>query len=256
MTYSAWRQYSVMLPFRLVRADLPITDGLRHRRIRHHLRRLACAVLLAVCVYSLMQYISALSADTVPLLVARRDIRRGDILDESSLVQIQTPRNDALRDALTSESEGTHLTALIDIPKGQAIFRESLTASVEAGRGLTKIRIRLASLPGDLRIGEQVRLVTSGTCASQGETTPNEAAEETSSDDESAVFGTSEEPCSLSEEALVVSFPEEDEDSGLFSAVRDEEAVYASVEFALPPQDALAVISHQSSRPILAVTTH
>ncbi|MCI1636959.1 MAG: SAF domain-containing protein [Bifidobacterium crudilactis] len=245
-----------MLPFRLVRADLPITDGLRHRRIRHHLRRLACAVLLAVCVYSLMQYISALSADTVPLLVARRDIRRGDILDESSLVQIQAPRNDALRDALTSESEGTHLTALIDIPKGQAIFREALTASVEAGRGLTKIRIRLASLPGDLRIGEQVRLVTSGTCASQGETTPDEAAEETSPDDESAVFGTSEEPCSLSEEALVVRFPEEDEDSGLFSAVRDEEAVYASVEFALPPQDALAVISHQSSRPILAVTTH
>lgn len=255
------RQYSDMSPFQSHHVDLPVTDGLKHRRIRHHLRRLASATLVALCAYSLMQYLSTLSTDTVTLLVARHDIRRGDILDTSSLTQVQTPRSDALRGALTpesltSESQGSHLTALIDIAKGQAIYRDALTSGIEAGHGLTKIRVRLASLPNDLQIGETVKLVTSGSCAPEDEPSTEDGTEQDAVGNDGAADGTSEEPCALSDEALVLSIPEDDEDSGLFSQVRDEEAVYNAVEFALPPRDALAVISRQSSQPILAVTTH
>lgn len=192
-------------------------------------------MLAGLSVFSLSHYLSAIITDTTPLVVAKRDIQRGDTLEKSSLLLIQAPRSDAFRHAFTTASELEGMIARTDIAQGQAIYSSALSSTLETGTGLTKLRVKLASVPNDLYPGDKVKLVTSGSCTAQ------EQPEQ-------------ELLCTLSEEAQVLSISNDDEDSGLFSTVTGDDQQNASVEFALAPQEALAVISHQQEGPIIAVT--
>ncbi|MCI1635252.1 SAF domain-containing protein [Bifidobacterium sp.] len=223
-----------MMNFQLRHNDLPLTDSLKHRRIRYQARRLACAMLASLSLFTLMQYLSSIASDTSPLVVASSDIQQGDALKQSSLQLIQAPQSDVFRQAFTTVGEVENLIARTEISRGQAIYRNAVTTSVETPNGLTKLRVNLASIPSDLHPGDHVTLVTSGSC------TESDHGEEASL-------------CTLSEDAQVLNISKDEEDSGLFSSVSTDNPSYNAVEFVLSPQEALAIIARQQEGPILAV---
>lgn len=223
-----------MMNFQLHHNDLPLTDSLKHRRIRYQARRLACAMLASLSLFTLMQYLSSITSDTSPLVVASSDIQQGDALKRSSLQLIQAPQSDVFRQAFTTVGEVENLIARTEISRGQAIYRNAVTTSVETHNGLTKLRVNLASIPSDLHPGDHVTLVTSGSC--------------TESD-----HGEEANLCTLSEDAQVLNISKDEEDSGLFSSVSTDNSSYNAVEFVLSPQEALAIIARQQEGPILAV---
>lgn len=208
-------------------------------------------MLVAVCVFTMMRFIGSLATDTTRIVVAARGIERGESLDAPSMRVVEVPRSDVFRQAFTTPAQALKRVSRTAIAKGQPIYRNSVALLVEPSAGLTDVRVTLASLPGGLMPGEEVRLVSSDGCEVSEGRDPGDKASDEGPPDRDRFEGL----CVLSEKALVVDIPMAQHAGGLFSPTESLERSDQTAVFALTPEDAIAVIAQQSRGPILAVTT-
>ncbi len=235
--------------------------GLRRRRVMRTARRLAAACCAGLSVFAALACVVGTVAMR-PVVVASHDIARGGALDRDALRVVEVPSSAVLDGAIASLDEldeplGGNV-AQIDITAGQPLFAPMVAATPVAPTGFTVVEVRLASLAGALRPGEEIALASAAGCA-------DSAPDGMEPADDTAAPGQAIGSCTLVSRAVVMALPAREGTYGGFSGSgaapsgssgsgSDAYAADALVSLAMAPADALRVMASQEAGALLAVT--
>ncbi|KAB8286734.1 flagellar basal body P-ring biosynthesis protein FlgA [Bifidobacterium ramosum] len=186
------------------------------------MRRWTAAICAAGAVYAGLMCVAGATV-TRPVVVAATAMRRGDAVNGDMFRVVEVPADAALDTALSSmEDVADDGIAQVDIAEGQPIFDAMIRGSPVTPDGFTVIEVRLASAVDALMVGDTVSLSSAMGCAA------GDDAHDDAHDD-------AEISCLLAERALVMS--------------RFKELT----ALAMPPEDALRVMTSQEAGAIVAV---
>lgn len=238
--------------------------GLQRRRIMRAARQLAAACCAGLSVFAALACVIGTVA-TRPVVVASHDIARGSALDRDALQVVEVPSSAVLDGAIASLDELDEplggSVAQIDIAAGQPLFAPMVAATPVAPTGFTVVEVRLASLAGALRPGEEIALASAVGCAGSAPDGMEPA-------DDAAAPGQAIGACVLVSRAVVMALPARGGMYGEFNGSgaapggsissggsgSDAYAADALVSLAMAPADALRVMASQEAGALLAVT--
>lgn len=206
----------------------PRSDGwrptLRQRRRARTVRHAVIALLVGLCVFILLQGVSSQTA-THTVVVAAHTLTRGKAIERQDVLIRTVPDSAVWDHAPASADEVVKLLPLLDIRAGEPILASMLATTPLLPEGFTAIDVRLASVPGSISVGMTVSLVTTAVHGCPDGISPER------------------DSCVLSPSAIVMESHHSD-------ALTDS----TSQVFAMPPDDALNVISAQKTADIMAVS--
>lgn len=212
--------------------------SLRRRRLMDALRRMMVAVCVGLAVFAALACVTG-SVATRTVVIAAADIARGTAVDGSMLRLARMPAGDgsALRGAWASlEDLPGHGIAQVDIVAGQPVYGPMIRDQPTIPNGFTVIEVRLASDADALMAGDEIALASAAGC---DDADKDEDSGRTDGDD------ASHPSCVLVERALVMGQSPKASAAGY--------ATDATTALAMPPEDALRVMSSQEAGAIIAV---
>lgn len=235
-------------------------DSLQRRRFNAHVRHILCAVCSALTLFAVCQSIAEGSRNRIQIVVASREIARGQQLSSEDLSLISIPESSVTRHFVHTIEAADGKQSQTTLSAGQPLPSNAISEGLSIAAGRTSIQIQLASVPSQLSVGDTVRLVSSASC-SQAEssvatedgsaTQPSEDPDLHSANAESDLVLTS--VCTLAKQAQVLSIAEPSDDSLLNSITANSED-QSLVTFCVSPEEAVAILSQQQHGPILAVS--
>ncbi len=142
-------------------AELSDLRRLLRRRVLRH-RRVLLALCLAVTVFAGLRAVMPPAPETVPLLVAARDLPAGQVLTDADLETVQVPSG-LLPAGLQSASEAAGRTTTGPVRRGEAVTDARLVtaALLEGYPGHVALPLRLPD-PATvdlLRVGDRIDLL-------------------------------------------------------------------------------------------------
>lgn len=116
------------------------------------------------------------SSDARDVIAVRETIERGEVITAEDLISVRISVDPALRPLSTSEADSIiGQRAALDLPAGGVVTAEQITNAPIPADGMSVVGLNLSSamLPaGQIRVGDQVRIVTT---AGEAGTGPTEA---------------------------------------------------------------------------------
>ncbi|OZG63058.1 flagellar protein FlgA [Bifidobacterium lemurum] len=224
----------------------------------------ACCAAAAVCAV-ISAVISTVA--TMPVVVARTAIRRGETIAETDVMWADMPVSTTSRLLVDSTALVVGRVAQVDIDVGQPFTTHMARDSPVTPEGHTVIEVRLSSDAGRLIAGDTVALVSATGCdagdggdtsggvdpagdSTFGSTGGSEAGANSGEDAAPWEIGLGEGSCVLTRSALAMETPRSDEASANLGPSTGMGSV---VPFAMPPRDALRVMASQEAGAIVAV---
>ena len=188
------------------------------------LRHAAIAMLAGFSVFMLLQGVAARSGTRV-VVVAAHALARGDTLTPRDVVLREEPVSALWDYSPSSPEDVADMVLQLDVPAGVPILTPMLSPMPVVPEGFTAISVSLASVPMGVTTGMTVSLVASSTpaCADEGDGQAH--------------------TCTVSSSAIVLGPPGTDDLTAASTQV-----------FAMPPEDAVAVMAAQQAADIMVVS--
>ncbi|MCH4203481.1 MAG: SAF domain-containing protein [Bifidobacterium tibiigranuli] len=249
--------FHMPLPRILSRRDgqPPPRPGLRQRRAIATLRRVLIPLLAGLAVFFALHSVASAAA-TQEVLVAARSLRQGTHIRPADVEMRTVPSAAAWQSAARSPSEVNGRIAQIDIKPGQPLLDTMIRGSPVVPKGFTVVEARLAGASLGMRLGDEVSLAASTGCPVQqaaetdghaqadGAQTGGNAQADSNAQGNGNAAGRDDGTCVIVVTAIVMGEAQRD-DAGVGAGV--------SVPLALPPRDAVTMLSVQERGAIMAV---
>lgn len=228
----------------------PAPDSLQRRRILARARQILCALASGLAVFAVCQSLAAGARNEIAIVIAAKDVARGQTLHSNDLAMVSIPDSAMRQHFLRKLDDAEGLQAQIALTAGQPLISGSIAQTPRIASGYTSIHIQLASMPTQLAVGDSVKLVSSGSCATSEKTLVDDNATKGKESESNLVL---DPVCVLAHKATVLNITENASDSLLNSLTTNTEQSIV-VTFCVLPEEAIAILSQQEHAPILAVS--